>query len=157
MPECSPSEVGDPGVDLSMPCGADNRRHSTSGCPRLPSFVEQRRSRSPLRCDDRVARILAPSRVAVKQAPVNQVFQVALGGGHGALRECRPFPRGQFALELTEEAIQNYSLPLVERRERMALPDIGLAQDASAGLLPTFPLDSLQTDTCKRGATIRRI
>ncbi|MDB5458500.1 MAG: hypothetical protein JWO72_241 [Caulobacteraceae bacterium] len=60
--------------------------------------------------DQSVAGVLAAARVALKDAFVAQIRDVALGGGGRALRKDRPLPGGEIGFEAVEVAIEDHAL-----------------------------------------------
>ena len=62
-------------------------------------------------------------------------LEVALRGRQGAFRQGFPLGRRQLALEVPKEAMEHLTLPCVEGRQGIALPELRATQDAAGRLL----------------------
>src|SRR4029077_12111278 len=71
--------------------------------------------------------------IANEQTLVNQFFNIPLRSGDRALRDDSPLASRKVALEAIENSIEHIPLAFIERDPCVALPEMGLTQDRSAG------------------------
>ena len=80
-----------------------------------------------------VTRAAPSSRVAKKDAAVNEFRYIPQRGVLGAFRKLRPFRCGDLALEPVEKAGEHIVLALVESKPRNAPPEPGLVEHCVKG------------------------
>ena len=86
-----------------------------------------------LMCGDTIARILTLAFIGNEQTLVNQFFNIPLRSGDRALRDDSPLASRKVALEAIENSIEHIPLAFIERDPCVALPEMDLTQDRSAG------------------------
>ena len=80
-----------------------------------------------IKTDHAVSCVFAASRVPNQNALIDQLLDIALGRRERALRDTRPFWRAKLPFETVEIKIEQFALPLVDRKHRVPLPKFRLA------------------------------